>query len=707
MAKNRKKKKGKAPTAPTPREMDSDSSSTPLRNVALAIVSPLLFLLILEGLLALAGISPREYESDPFVSFGAGTPLFVEHTEASGEIVLETAPNKTHIFNTQRFPRAKREGAYRIFCMGGSTTYGRPYDDKTAFPGWLREMLPEADPQRQWEVINAGGISYASYRVAALMEELVEYSPDLFIVYTGQNEFLEERTYGSLKGIPGLGRKLSTFLSRTRIGTLIGRLTAQDVSSNYTPLKNSTLGNEMLPAEVLTRLDQSVGPEDYHRNDAWQEDVINHFRFNLRRMSHIARDAGARIIFVTPASNLRNCSPFKSEYLDTLSEADRKQHAEWLFSLQKLVEEARYEEALAAANALVEVDPRHAETQYMRGQILWLTERYDEAREAFVRACDEDVCPLRAVSVISMIIREIAAEEGDPVVDFEALIAAMADHGTPGEDLFLDHVHPTIEAHRQLALALLDTLETASIISYTPKWSDQTIASIKDRVESRIDEKAHGIALRNLARVIGWAGKREDAFNLAQRAIELAPRDAEAHFMAAVNAESLGKPNVAEAHYKKAIQIELDEREAALRDRLAPPALGDADSLYHYGVLRCFAGDLNGMETAFRSALKLQSDHLPTLDALAWYLATHPGASRVEMDEALVMAQKAADISDHKNAAVLDTLAMVLAINGDLDEAAAISNKALTLPLEGIGVLQQDLEGRAKVLKELLAKKTL
>jgi len=38
------------------------------------------------------------------------------------------------------------------------------------------ELLPEADKSKKWEVINAGGISYASYRVARVMEELLEFA---------------------------------------------------------------------------------------------------------------------------------------------------------------------------------------------------------------------------------------------------------------------------------------------------------------------------------------------------------------------------------------------------------------------------------------------------------------------------------------------------------------------------------------------------
>ncbi|MFW6168867.1 MAG: hypothetical protein ACODAD_00150 [Planctomycetota bacterium] len=59
----------------------------------------------------------------------------------------------------------------------------------------LREFLPVAHPSRRWEVVNAGGVGYASYRVAKLMEELVRYEPDLFIIYSGHNEFLKRRTY--------------------------------------------------------------------------------------------------------------------------------------------------------------------------------------------------------------------------------------------------------------------------------------------------------------------------------------------------------------------------------------------------------------------------------------------------------------------------------------------------------------------------------
>lgn len=187
------------------------------------VVVPLMLVLLELGLM-LGGVKPALYETDPYVGFSAYVPLFVEEKLPDGTIQYVTNDNKIRLFNRQTFLKEKPSGCYRIFSMGGSTTYGRPYDDRTSFSGWLREYLKVAATEHPWEVINAGGVSYASYRVALLMEELIQYEPDLFIIYTGHNEFLEERTYGKIKDTPASIQRISTFAARSRAATLkIGR----------------------------------------------------------------------------------------------------------------------------------------------------------------------------------------------------------------------------------------------------------------------------------------------------------------------------------------------------------------------------------------------------------------------------------------------------------------------------------------------------
>ena len=45
------------------------------------------------------------------------------------------------------------------------------------------------------------------------MEELAAFEPDAFVVYTGQNEFLEQRTYGTLLDTPGFVRERARTLN--------------------------------------------------------------------------------------------------------------------------------------------------------------------------------------------------------------------------------------------------------------------------------------------------------------------------------------------------------------------------------------------------------------------------------------------------------------------------------------------------------------
>jgi len=158
-------------------------------------------------------------------------------------------------------------------------------------------------------VINAGGVSYASYRVARLMRELSQYHPDLFIVYSGQNEFLEERSYGKLKQLPEWLLYGDTLLSNTRVYTALKQLLEYTgVMQQQAPQRTE------LHAEVDEILNHTAGPTTYERNDELKQKILTHYRINLGRMARIARGAGADIIYIKPVVNLKDMSPFKSEH---------------------------------------------------------------------------------------------------------------------------------------------------------------------------------------------------------------------------------------------------------------------------------------------------------------------------------------------------------------------------------------------------------
>ena len=498
------------------------SRRTPLwAAFAMPVVAILIFLALLEGSLALFGVRPALQTEDPFVGFASNAPLFVASQGVNGEQVMMTAPNKKDYFNRQTFARQKGPDTFRIFTLGGSTTYGRPYDDSTSFSGWLRELLPAADKSKKWEVINAGGISYASYRVAKLMEELIQYQPDLFIIYTGHNEFLEERTYRKLRNLPPLVQSTASVLSKTRTWSALTRV--------FKGLEFSSQGKNKdryeLGSEVDTILDRSVGLNAYKRDDVLQKNVIEHFQISLEHMVVLARSVGARVIFVKPASNLKDCSPFKSQHTPGITTTAIQRSEQLEAMSQPFFWGENWGMALNFLDQAVKLDPRSADLQYLRGQALLGLGRYSEAQSALRAARDEDICPLRALTPLSLMVVKVAKEQQVPLVDFEGLLEQrmLKTQGYPilGKEYFLDHVHPTIEGHKLLAIALLETMANQGMTHPATNWRKDVLAGVSAKIENGVNQAKQGQALANLARVLLWARKDDDAARLAKQALDV------------------------------------------------------------------------------------------------------------------------------------------------------------------------------------------
>ena len=516
----------------------------PRKKLLFALFTTLAFFAILELILAVAGVRAPHQIRDPFVGFREGIPLF---TRNGPEYV--TDPRKLAFFNLQRFPVVKEAGTYRIFCLGGSTTYGHPYDHRTSYPRWLLAYLEVARPEIDWQVVNAGGISYASDRSAVLMREIARYEPDLVVVHHGHNEFLEERSYHHIRD---RGVFLSAALaaaSRSRIFGLMQSVSALDPKPVDPRLQ--------LPAEVSPILERTDGPETYHRDPLLREDILTHFRISLERTVDTARRAGAEVILVQPASNLKDFSPFKSENLP-LEPAVVERWSELYERGRRDVLHGDFEAGLSALDEAEALDPRHAETLYLTGRALFALGRHEAANELFVRARDEDVAPLRALSEMRPIIARVAAENHLAVVDLEDLLRDVAKttgaHGVLGDEVFLDHVHPTVAGHGVLGRALVDAVLAARGLE--PAAIDAAAESrVAQAIEGSVGVADRARALHILAVTLNWAGKTEEALNASNGALELLPTDSEIMAMNGQLLEQVGRREEALALLRSAVEL--------------------------------------------------------------------------------------------------------------------------------------------------------
>lgn len=415
--------------------------------------------------------------TDPYVDLHALKPLF-EQSEAEGEFAI--GAERMNLFRPASFRMPKPAGTYRIFALGGSTTQGEPYSTPTAFPEWARVNLQAAaeitqagsseDVGRTYEVINCGGLSYASYRVLAILKEVLTYDPDLVVIYTGHNEYLEKRSYQGFER-ENLWARLGGFASNLRMVQLGKMIVASDSLSEEESRGSETSKTE-LQAEVDALLDYRGGLEDYRRGDAWRAPVVEHFRWNLEQMVAACKDADVPLVLFRPVTNLLDCPPMKFELSPSLNDAEAAEFEEAWETGRLALQQGDLAQAETWLRDALKMDPEHAGANFLLGRLLYEAAvepgDFEEAKRYLVAARDFDVCPLRATSALISVVDEVVADSGTPCVDAAAVLSgfregwagAAAEIADPiiGDRMLVDHVHPTVEGHQRLGEALFDLL---------------------------------------------------------------------------------------------------------------------------------------------------------------------------------------------------------------------------------------------------------
>ena len=599
-----------------------------MKNIAFSLIVVAAFFGAIEAILALFGVTPVLLTEDPLVGFAENIPQFTEMTRADGTVIMATAKNRHDLFNHQEFPQQKDSNSYRIFCMGGSTTYGRPYADRVSFCGWLREYLRAADPARNWEVINAGGISFASYRVARLMNELSDYQPDLFIVYSGQNEFLEERSYGALADLPSWVINLNATLSGTRVYTVMKDLIDVAGSDSLASARQ----RYKLSGEVDEILNHTVGPQSYHRDDTLKQQVITHYQMNLVRMVRIARSTGADILFIKPAVNIKDMSPFKSEHRDGLEEQQRQQWDSLYQRATALHDSGEAAQALSLYRQAQAIDDRYAELHFRIGQLLFSKGRHYEAEKAFRRAVEEDIAPLRILASMQQIVEQVAASEQVPMIDFPALLRqaylAHYDHAVFGKEFFPDHVHTNMEGYRLLGLALFDQLVDNGTAMPVASWNTACVEAVKEEVLAQFDPVAEGFTMVNLGKVLDWAGKFQEAYDAFSRAHEILGPSPVIYDRLARSSYGMGKTDDAIKYLNEMLALYPDlpgvrsrlamiysnrgDTDEAMRQHLAELEINPEDQYAHTGLAELMEkqGDDAAAIQHYNKALEINTDNI-------------------------------------------------------------------------------------------------
>jgi lysophospholipase L1-like esterase len=130
---------------------------------------------------------------DPDLGYRSAAHLKVKRPPPDG---LPTAPRRRMFYDVetdshgfrydQSLASPKPKGEIRIFCLGGSTTFGAEVPNKYTYPQQLNDLLNDKDVK----VINAGVGGYRSIHLLRYYEKVIRpLEPDVITIYCGWNDY--------------------------------------------------------------------------------------------------------------------------------------------------------------------------------------------------------------------------------------------------------------------------------------------------------------------------------------------------------------------------------------------------------------------------------------------------------------------------------------------------------------------------------------
>jgi tetratricopeptide (TPR) repeat protein len=394
------------------------------------LLSPLLILLFAEGVLRL-------------FDYGGNRSLVVEKT-VGGKQVYALNANVTRryftpkglqpaVYAEQTFAKEKSPKTYRIFCLGESATHGLPYPPNINFPVFLKQRLLTLFPDHQFEVINVGMTAISSHVVADFVNELVNYQPDLLLVYMGHEELYGALGTASREGF-GVNRtrlKWDRALQKYKLYLL-----ARDLVRGVAAMFRS---NEKKGEPDRTPMARMIGKSNIGIASQEHQIAIQSFIDNLLEIIDTAQRHQVKILVSALVGNLKDQAPFETALIPPPKQITWDNYAtqgdkHWAND-DSAKADFLYQRAL-------EIFPESADANFILGRRYLAIGNRQKARTLFETALDLDLMPLRARTEFNRALLAICADKRVPVVPMHQIFDLNSNDGIPGFELFADHVHP-------------------------------------------------------------------------------------------------------------------------------------------------------------------------------------------------------------------------------------------------------------------------
>jgi hypothetical protein len=390
---------------------------------------------------------------DPYMQFGPVEPFFHKQT-IDGVEYYQAADRKLYRERKIVFPVEPDPNAFRILCLGASASASWPHPSREIYSKYLEEALIRAYPGRKIEVINVSAHSYPTYRVRMIMQEILEFKPNLLIVYSGDNEFHEPRTYAVEQ------RWYDPLVALANRSHLYRILRGHPLARKWFPENTLPAGDVAFqrggtgtPVVRETRKD----PKQFER-------VKEHYEFSIESMVRSARDRNIPVILLTVPANLRDWHPNLS--YQTAQGDDLGRWRDHYVKGQAALLRNDADTAIGELNIAAELSPQHGDTHFFLGRALEMQGQFVASIKELSLARDLDYYPSRTLSYFNATLRDVASRYDNAVIaDAEAAFLAASAPRAPGIELFLDYVHPNKRGNLLVAKTVFDAIAKHKLVN--------------------------------------------------------------------------------------------------------------------------------------------------------------------------------------------------------------------------------------------------
>jgi len=329
----------------------------------------------------------------------------------------------------------------KVFAYGGSCIAGWPeksfgFVEQSSY--WLEKLFVSDGIG----IINFGNSGEGSTHVLERLEQTIHLDPDAVIIFSGNNEFLDE------KSLKTQNELLDFFLESSFQKSSFVRLIYVFLDPIYARMQRIPF---LVPRIRL----------DDHLVNAFGNEIET-YRQNMQTIVQLLRRERVPLLLCTVPSNLF-WPPIYQNRTEINPSVEYERNVQ---DCLRLLDNGNTREAEQAIRKMTRVGHENEAMEvYLQGMLHYKLGEYEKAFSSLKAAKDLDPFPTRAVTEFNEIVFEFSQEPGVYLVDLENHFRKKAKHGIVGYDLIGDNCHPTPLGHSLIANKIVESISTNDIIA--------------------------------------------------------------------------------------------------------------------------------------------------------------------------------------------------------------------------------------------------